>query len=400
VAQIRWRGEGGIPARVAKLGGERLTALLRVIAVPVLLVGVIYVPTPEASDSRFLVVLAIFGAYAVATVVIADRLDERWYTGFVALDVVFAGALSYASGGGYSQLRLAFLFPIVTAAFRCRPRLTIAVTAAAILVYLLQALSHPSAKSRLDSTSFIAAQMVYLAWIGIALSALSLLLARRERVVRTLVAEVFQAEERERRRLAEDLHDNAIQNLLAARRELEPAAIADPHGREGRAIESIVETLGQLRSEVSSLHPHLLDHVGIAVAIANAAENASARSHFTLALDTDRAEPGPNDRVLLRSASELLANIERHAGAGHVTVRLARDENFDVLTIIDDGAGFDPGAVAATVRPGHIGLLSLRERCEGLGGSLRIDARRGAGTTVTLRLPCKPAAEARELLSP
>jgi two-component system NarL family sensor kinase len=377
----------GLRTYVARLGGERLTALLRLVTVPVLLIGVVYVPKPEPSDTRFLVVLALFAAYACTTIALAGALDERASVGLVGLDVIFAGALSYSSGGGFSQLRLAFLFPIVTAAFRYRPRLTLAVTAAAMLVYLAQALPHPSAKSQPDSTSFIVAQMVYIAWIGLGLTALSFLLARREQVVRTLVAELFRAEERERRRLAEDLHDNAIQNLLAARRELEPAARSHPGGHEGRALDTIAETLVQLRAEVASLHPHLLDHVGLGAAIAHAAEAAGARGGFAVDLEVGRTERGLNDRVLLRSANELLSNIERHADARTVRVRLAREGRDDVLTIADDGVGFDPLLVASTIRPGHIGLVSLRERCEGLGGSVEIDARPGAGATVTIRLP-------------
>src|SRR5262249_19245994 len=151
--------EGNAPATMlagrmtALLDGEVLTALLRVVAVPVLLFSEIYVAKPEPTEVRFYVALAAFAVYAMLTLALARRLPERWTLAFIGCDVVFAGLLSYPSGGGYSQLRLAFLFPMVTAAFRYRPLLTASVTAAAITVYVLQALPHPSAKTRGDAYS-------------------------------------------------------------------------------------------------------------------------------------------------------------------------------------------------------------------------------------------------------
>jgi two-component system NarL family sensor kinase len=378
----------------ALLDGEVLTALLRLVAVPVLLLGEIYVAKPYPTQNRFIVVLGAFAAYAVITLAVAQRLPERWSIAFVGCDVVFAGLLSYTSGGGYSQLRLAFLFPMVTAAFRYRPVLTASVTGAAIAAYVLQALTHPSAKSLGDADSFIVIQVAYIAWIGSALTLLSWLLAHREQAVRMLarqrqrlVAEAISAEERERQRLAEELHDNAIQNLLAARRDLAVQASDDPGGREGRAFAAVVETLGQLRATVADLHPHLLEQAGLAPAVGNTARRISERGGFGLTLDLDGCEPGPNERVLLRSATELLANVERHAHAHRVTLRLATAGAYDTLIVSDDGVGFDLATTVARVRPGHIGLLSLRERAEALGGSLLIQTGPGKGTVATLSLP-------------
>jgi two-component system NarL family sensor kinase len=378
----------------ALLDGEVLTALLRLVAVPVLLFSEIYVAKPEPTDIRFYVALGSFAVYAILTLALARRLPERWSIAFVGCDVVFAGLLSYTSGGGYSQLRLAFLFPMVTAAFRYRPLLTASVTAAAITVYVAQALPHPSTKSRGDAESFIVVQAAYIAWLGAALTLLSWLLAHREAAVRTLarqrqrlVAEAISAEERERQRLAEELHDNAIQNLLAARRDLASRAAEDPASREGRAFAAVVETLGQLRATVADLHPHLLEQAGLAPAIGNAGRRIAERGGFSLALDLDDCEPGPNERVLLRSATELLANVERHAHANRVSLRLATTDAYDTLTVADDGVGFDLAATVERVRPGHIGLLSLRERAEALGGSLLIQTGPGAGTVATLSLP-------------
>ena len=150
-------------------------------------------------------------------------------------DIAFAGALTYSSGGGFSQLRFAFLFPVVAVAFRAGrsdggrgrgldDRL------------LAQSAPHPS-RSNNGALSFVLVQAAYIAWLGFALALLSLLLSRRDAAVRLLsaqrqrlVAEALTAEERERRVLAQDLHDGPIQNLLAARHDLDWRRAPTPRG--------------------------------------------------------------------------------------------------------------------------------------------------------------------------
>ena len=335
---------------------ERLTALLRIVAVPVLLVGEVYVPKPEPTHGWFLVVLAVFALYGAGTLVVSgweNSPGASWERLAVA-DIAFAGALTYSSGGGFSQLRFAFLFPIVAVAFRGRPLVTASVAAASTIVYIVQAAPHPSRTSG-GALSFVLVQAAYLAWLGFALALLSLLLARRDAAVRLLsaqrqrlVAEALTAEERERRQLAQDLHDGAIQNLLAARHDLDLPAKAAPEGPEARAHATITATVAELRGAVADLHPYLLEQAGLAAAIGQAARAAAGRGGFELELDLAESEPGPNDRAVLRCASELLANVARHARAAHVSVALQHDETADRVRVRDDGVGFDPVAAIAT----------------------------------------------------
>jgi two-component system NarL family sensor kinase len=381
---------------------ERLIAYLRLSAVPVLILGQAYVTQPEPTPTAFKVALAAFALYAAAVVVLLQvwRAPPWAAEGFAAADIAFAGILAFTSGGGYSQIRFAFVFVPVTTAFRCRPMLTGAVSVASVLVYVGQALSHPSRHSQTGALSFVATQAAYLAWLGAAATLLAYLLARRERAVdqlltarRRLVAEALAAEERERKRLSEDLHDDAIQNLLAARHELEDTAESDPTGPEARAYGAITTTIANLRAAVSDLHPYLLDQAGIEAALSRAGERSARRGRFALDLDVERRGPGPNDRALVRCAAELLANAATHARARHVEVRLSVEGDDDVLRVADDGVGFDPSSLEQRLREGHVGLLSLQERAEGLGGSLRIDTAPGLGARFTLRLPRSPAVE-------
>ena len=202
-----------------------------------------------------------------------------------------------------------------------------------------------------------------------------------------LVAEALAAEERERRQLAQDLHDGAIQNLLAARHDLDLPARAAPDGPEARAHATITATVAELRGAVADLHPYLLEQAGLAAAIGQSARIAAERAGFALTLALAEGEPGPNDRAILRCTSELLANVTRHAHAGSVSVALAGDGLADTVCVRDDGVGFDPVAASATVRAGHIGLASLRERAEALGGRLVLESAPGAGTVATVTIP-------------
>ena len=376
---------------------ERLTALLRLVAVPVLLIGEVYVPSREPTERQFFVVLALFAVYALGTLVLAARDATPAAHWMAVADIAFAGALTYSSGGGFSQLRFAFLFPVVAVAFRGRPLVTAAVAAAATIVYVAQSAPHPSRSSN-GALSFVLVQAAYLAWLGFALALLSLLLSRRDRAVRLLsaqrqrlVAEALTAEERERRVLAQDLHDGPIQNLLAARHDLDGpsrrarrprgACARGDHGdgraaaRHGRRAAPVPARAGRADGR---------DRAG-------RARRGRARRVRARARPRGESEQAPNDRAVLRCTSELLSNVVRHARAAHVTVRLRHAGDVVRVRVRDDGVGFDPVAATATVHAGHIGLVSLRERAEALGGALTLASAPGAGTTATVTIPRRPA---------
>ncbi len=380
---------------------DRLIAVLRIVAVPVLIAGPLVVAHPAPTRIAFKVVMAAFAIYAVVTALLAQRglprAGSRGPLVLVALDLAFAMALSYTSGGAFSQVRFAFLFAPLTAAFRMRFRFSLAVSGAAVLLYVLQALDHPSRSTEGDWAPFVFVQAGYLAWLGLAASLLAYLLERREQDVdrllasrQLLVAEAIAAEERERKRLSEDLHDDAIQLLLAARHDLEDAATEDPSGPESRAYDAVTAVIRRLRQAISELHPYLLDRAGIESALTQAAERAARRGGFELDLRVDRDGPAPSDQLLLRCGSELLVNVARHAQASHVELQLRRVGGDDVLTIADDGCGFDEAVLEDRLREGHIGVLSLRERAEAVGGSLEIVTAPGEGTRITVRVPAEP----------
>ena len=199
-----------------------------------------------------------------------------------------------------------------------------------------------------------------------------------------LVAQVMDADDAARRRLAQTLHDEALQSLLAAHQELLEAA----PGRAGvtRAYEVVARTITDLREAVAALHPVTLEAGGLEAALHAIARRAERQGGFSCRLEIDPAASGARDELLVAVARELLANAARHSGASEVSLVLSRNDSTAILEVADDGRGIDPGRPQAALREGHIGLASITHRVASAGGSLRLDGSAG-GTRVTARVP-------------
>lgn len=204
-----------------------------------------------------------------------------------------------------------------------------------------------------------------------------------------LAEEVIAAEEQARRRIAEDLHDGALQTLLSAKQDLIEAS----SGRAGviRATAVVGEGIDDLRRAVSALHPVTIEHDGLGGAIASVATEAERRGGFRCELRLEEGASGPHDQVLLALTRELLANAAKHSGAGQVLVSISRDRDRDCLwlEVTDDGCGFDPAERLASPCDGHIGLACAERRARALGGSLTIAEGPERGTAVSVRIPAE-----------
>lgn len=198
-----------------------------------------------------------------------------------------------------------------------------------------------------------------------------------------LVAQALDAEDRERRRLAERLHDEAIQSLLVAQHDL---ADDDPNVRE-KAADAVGQAIADLRGAVFDLHPAVLDHAGLAGAVQAVAEQQGRRGAFEASVEVDHAAEGLNDELAFTLARELLVNAGRHAQAANVTVRIGRRDDAVSLDVVDDGVGISDEAREQAVLRGHIGLASSRERVEVLGGSFELQTAPGEGTSVRIVIP-------------
>lgn len=372
---------------------ERIVAWLRLAALILLATGH-SLPHPNERGEAFSIALAVYGAFAggvLAQVSLkgASRRLAAWTT---AVDVAAVTTLAALSGGPFSQARLAYFLIPGAVALRFRPIIAAAATAAIVAAYLGQGFAHP-AGGRM-AAHFLLVQAGYLLWVGLAAVAGAVLLARRtEREIALaeqrarLLTDALSAEERERKRLSEAIHDGPLQSMLSARHAIEEAQADAPHPALELAEGELARTAGELRETIFELHPYILEEAGLHAAIAAVARRAAARGGFVLDLRLEHASAGRLDQVLFACARELLANAAQHAAATEVRVALRADDGAVELEVADDGRGFDSSGLGARVAEGHIGLASQRARVEASGGSFTIASTPGAGTSVTVRVP-------------
>jgi signal transduction histidine kinase len=198
----------------------------------------------------------------------------------------------------------------------------------------------------------------------------------------------------ERNRLALELHDVVSQKLFSLTLTADAAATLLDRGRDPDAArqqltrvgELAREALAELRSLILGLRPPELERDGLNGALRKEIEMLE-RIHGTKIEFRSRgvqANGSERDAAVLRIADEALNNALAHAGAERITVTVERHDQCLKLEVRDDGAGFDPDR--AELRAKHLGLTSMEERANELGGRLAIDSAPGAGTTVTLEL--------------
>jgi signal transduction histidine kinase len=164
----------------------------------------------------------------------------------------------------------------------------------------------------------------------------------------------------------------------------------DPEIDEGikNLHETTEATVHNLRMLLFTLQPVELERQGLGVALEVLLEHAREEFGFSCHLDNRLVvnPSGTSARLLYRATQEALANVRKHARATHVEVLLAQESGQFVLSVRDDGRGFDPDE-AMQVRPGHLGLPSLREQVETARGFFRAQSSPGAGSTIEVRIP-------------
>lgn len=197
----------------------------------------------------------------------------------------------------------------------------------------------------------------------------------------------------ERSRLAHELHDAVSQKLFSLRLTAQAAATLvdrDPSRAKGElqhVAALAAEAADELRAAVVELRPAALDEDGL-VATLRTHIQVLDRAHsarVTFAGRGVRALPAAQEEAVLRVAQEALHNALRHSGAVHVDVTVEKRGPGAVLHVVDDGSGFDPAATRKAGR--HLGLVSMRDRASGVGGTLTVESAPGKGTTIEMEVP-------------
>lgn len=220
--------------------------------------------------------------------------------------------------------------------------------------------------------------------------------------LRRLIVREGDAQERERLRIARELHDELQQHLAAIMMEAEVARSATQPGhdavREALArIDHLAAGINDsIRRIVRDLRPHELQELGLVAALQTMADGFESRHRIRCTLDSESLTPPDEARLahvatcFYRVAQEALVNVARHADARSVAIRLDSQADGVRLTVVDDGIGIAQGELA---KANSFGLLGMRERVRGIGGRLTVTGNPGRGTTVAIDLAW-PAASA------
>lgn len=223
--------------------------------------------------------------------------------------------------------------------------------------------------------------------------------AERTASLRRLAQELCLAEERERRQIAEDLHDHLGQALALIKvrlRQLRGDAVFGGHGDAlGELVALSDQAIRYTRNLTFELSPPVLYELGLGAALDWLGEQADHKHGLKVKVRDQCRRKLPDDLqvVLWKSARELLHNVVKHAAARNVTMTLAVVGDTVALTCADDGVGFDLDE--ARRQPGHrFGLFSIEERLRQLGGRVTVTTAVGRGTRVTLEAALPAAASA------
>jgi signal transduction histidine kinase len=216
------------------------------------------------------------------------------------------------------------------------------------------------------------------------------------KLLRYALAQEQLATSRERNRLARELHDTLAHTLSALAVQLEAvfSTWTDIPGKARRMLEGMLAStrtgLDETRRTLNTLRAAPLEEMGLALAVQTLAEDLTSRQaqDLSITINGDLTEVPPEiGQCFYRVAQEALTNTVRHAQAQRVSVTLGAENSSLVMSIMDDGEGFDP----ANLTPEEtLGLRGMKERAEMVGGNLDIDSQPGQGTRITLVVEMTP----------
>jgi two-component system sensor histidine kinase DegS len=211
------------------------------------------------------------------------------------------------------------------------------------------------------------------------------------------IVRIIEAQETERQRLARQMHDGPAQsltNLILQAEICERLFDTDPAQARvelGNLKNSVNTTFQRVREFILTLRPMMLDDLGLMPTLKQYVQNFEEKTDLSASLTVMGREaqlPSHTEVTIFRMVQELLNNVQAHAHATHAQVSLDFQDRFVVASVEDDGSGFDVDEVQKAIQQRKgLGLHTIQERAEMLGGQVQLDSRIGRGTRVRIELP-------------
>ena len=255
-----------------------------------------------------------------------------------------------------------------------------------------------SIDKKINSSSFVILTIGIIAVIVVYVTGLLLQFNERklaDEKLQELTKRILTTQEEERRRVSRELHDGISQLIASAKFSIETASLKiqknqNPEQELQQTRDRIAQTLLDLRRISRDLHPRILDDHGLSAGIESLATNFSKRTGINVNVDKIAIKnlmPLEIKTTLYRVAQEALTNIERHSGASEVKVSIAVRGRWIILSIIDNGKGFDVDSLARSKSPTvGIGLRNMHERLSYHKGQFSIKSSQ-KGTRIEAKLP-------------
>ena len=374
------------------IAGDRALAIERLGALPVFVAIAYMQPVGPARVLPVLAGFALVWELATCWLVFAVGRPRVEVFPFVFIDIGLMALAVALTGRAHSELRFVVLTTIPIISYSMPPARTL-VLCATLTLAMMGPLLWAVVGGQSEAGGITVRWLLMMTFVTLftfisvhvrdhSSSRLRALAASRQR----LVSEMAQAEERERGRISQLIHDDALQLLLAAHQDL-----AEFEAGDAGALEDTGEHLGaglvSLRDAIRALHPTALAGAGLPATLEHHVQRVAAGGGLEARLHIDQSARGPHDALLFAIARELVTNVAKHAHATQIEVQLTRVDGRLELTVADDGVGIADGRRDEALHSGHVGLASSVERIEAHGGLITIATAPGSGTRVQIVLP-------------
>jgi two-component system sensor histidine kinase DegS len=215
------------------------------------------------------------------------------------------------------------------------------------------------------------------------------------------IAKLVEAEEAERRRIAQELHDETLQTLMVIANKSESLALASSDAEQTRGNlwikQQVLQTMDDLRRLSMNLRPSILDNFGLVSGVRWLVNKSNRQGgcHLDIAIHgEERKMSSISEVTVFRVAQEAISNIQKHSGAEFGSVTLDFVDDRVLMQISDDGSGFEPPErLGAYVTESKLGMMGMEQRLASIGGELRLESSPGRGTRIWASVPYEPSVQ-------